>query len=106
MGKIAGGGGAEKGRLGPGQMIAVDLAEGRLYRDRELKDMLVASAPFSRWVENITVIDSLVRAARGGPAAMGREALRRRQLAVGCTLEELELVLHPMVEDAKEPVVS
>src|SRR5262252_5945559 len=97
---------AEKGRLGPGQMIAVDLAAGRLYRDRELKDMLVASAPFSRWVENITVIDSLVRSAPGRPAAMEREALRRRQLAVGCTVEELELVLHPMVEDAKEPVVS
>jgi glutamate synthase (NADPH) large chain len=97
---------AEKGRLGPGQMIAVDLAEGRLYRDRELKDMLVASAPFSRWVENITVIDSLVRSAPGRPAAMEREELRRRQLAVGCTVEELELVLHPMVEDAKEPVVS
>src|SRR5499425_1966363 len=64
---------AEKGRLGPGQMIAVDLADGRLYRDRELKDMLVASAPFSRWVENITVIDSLVRSAPGRPAAMERE---------------------------------
>src|SRR5260221_1102814 len=45
---------AEKGRLGPGQMIAVDLAAGRLYRDRELKDMLVALAPVSRRGENIT----------------------------------------------------
>jgi glutamate synthase (NADPH/NADH) large chain len=97
---------AEKGRLGPGQMIAVDLAAGRLYRDRELKDMLVASAPFSRWVENIIVIDSLVRSAPGEPASMEREELRRRQLGVGCTIEELELVLHPMVEDAKEAVIS
>jgi glutamate synthase (NADPH/NADH) large chain len=96
----------EKGRLGPGQMIAVDLAAGRLYRDGEIKDLLVAAAPFSEWVRNITVIDSLVRSAPGQPATMEKEELRRRQLAVGASIEELELVLHPMVEDAKEPVIS
>jgi glutamate synthase (NADPH/NADH) large chain len=96
----------EKGRLGPGQMIAVDLAAGRLYRDPEIMELLVGSAPFSEWVRNIIVIDSLVRSAPGKPAVMEKEELRRRQLAVGASIEELELVLHPMVEDAKEPVIS
>ena len=35
-----------------------------------------------------------------------REALRRRQLAAGFTLEDLELILHPMVEDAQGAVGS
>src|SRR5471032_1642126 len=51
----------EKGRLGPGQMIAVDLVAGKLYHDREIKDDLAASQDFSSWVKRITQIDSLIR---------------------------------------------
>jgi glutamate synthase (NADPH/NADH) large chain len=95
-----------KGRLGPGQMIAVDLAAGRLYHDGELMDELAAAAPFGDWVKRITVLDSLIRSAPTRPAALDRDALRRRQLTVGLTLEELELILHPMAEEAKEAVGS
>ncbi|MEX0815034.1 MAG: glutamate synthase large subunit [Dongiaceae bacterium] len=95
-----------KGRLGPGQMIAVDLAAGRLYHDGELMDELAAAAPFGDWVKRITVLDSLIRSAPARPAAIDRESLRRRQLTVGLTLEELELILHPMAEEAKEAVGS
>ena len=96
----------EKGRLGPGQMIAVDLQEGRLYRDREIKDLLAAKQPYGRWVANITVIDDLIRPDHGEPVVYGRDELRRRQLTFGFTMEELELILHPMVEDAKEATGS
>ena len=95
----------EKGRLGPGQMLGVDLAAGKLYRDRAIKDMLAASRPFSKWVKNITKIDSLIRQSNE-TVEFGREELRRRQLAFGWSLEELELILHPMVEEAKEAVGS
>ncbi|MGQ0665157.1 MAG: glutamate synthase large subunit [Pseudomonadota bacterium] len=91
-----------KGRVGPGQMIGVDLREGRLYADRELKAKLAASRPFSTWVKHITVIDSLIKADAGFRPQLGRDELRRRQVAVGHSLEDLELILHPMVEDAKE----
>jgi glutamate synthase (NADPH/NADH) large chain len=96
----------EKGRVGPGQMIGIDLAAGRFYRNRELMDHLSSQAAFSDWVKNITVIDSLVRNAPGKPASFEREELRRRQLASGFTMEDLELILHPMVEEAKEAVGS
>ncbi|MDB2397568.1 glutamate synthase large subunit, partial [Planktomarina temperata] len=43
----------EKGALGPGQLLAVDIAEGRLYHDTEMKDMLAASQDFSAWVGKI-----------------------------------------------------
>src|SRR3546814_12415948 len=45
----------EKGRLGPGQMIAVDLKEGRLYHDRELKDKVAALRPFGKWPKKIEI---------------------------------------------------
>jgi glutamate synthase (NADPH/NADH) large chain len=96
----------EKGRLGPGQMIAVDLAEGRLLHDRELKDALAAEQPYRQWVGNITHLDSLIQAGDAPRAAMTRDDLRARQRAVGMTLEDLELILHPMVEEAKEAVGS
>src|SRR5262249_33119787 len=51
---------AEKGRVGPGQMIAVDLGEGRFYHHREVMDKLAAEADFGAWVKNITVIDTLI----------------------------------------------
>jgi len=96
----------EKGRLGPGQMIAVDLAEGRLYKDTEIKDKLAAQRPYGNWIKNIQVLDDLVKQAPVEPAELPRDVLRRKQLAYGITMEDLEQILHPMVEDAKEAVGS
>jgi len=102
----------EKGRVGPGQMIAVDLAEGRLYHDREIKDRLAADQPYGEWVKNITNLSSLMENDGTDPeeaideGLRDREGLRRRQRAAGYTMEDLELILQPMVEDAKEPVGS
>jgi glutamate synthase (NADPH) large chain len=96
----------EKGRLGPGQMIGVDLATGRLYRDRGIKDQLAATRPYADWVKSITALDSLIKPARGETAELPRDELRRRQVAVGWSLEDLELILQPMAEDGKEAVGS
>ncbi len=96
----------EKGRVGPGQMVAVNLAEGKFFRDGELKEWLAKSRPFGDWTKNITVIDQIVRADSEAKQELSRDELRRRMLAVGWTLEDLELILHPMVEDAKEAVGS
>ncbi|GGG33128.1 glutamate synthase [Caldovatus sediminis] len=95
-----------KGRVGPGQCIGVDLDAARFYRDGALKDMLAARKPFGEWVKRTTRIDEIVRQDAGEPVLFQGEELRRRQLAVGYTLEELEAILHPMVEDANEPVGS
>jgi glutamate synthase (NADPH/NADH) large chain len=96
----------EKGRIGPGQMIAVDLRGGRLYHDGEVKEMLAATRPFGQWTKQIKKLDSLIKKGAGERVEFLRDELRRRQLAVGWTLEELEMVLHPMAEDGKEPVGS
>ncbi|MBP7336732.1 glutamate synthase large subunit [Niveispirillum sp.] len=96
----------EKGRLGPGQMIAVDLKEGRLFHDREIKDNLASGRPYGEWIGEITVLDDLVKKAPVEPAELSKDELRRRQLAYGITMEDLELILQPMVDDAKEAVGS
>ncbi|NIA67945.1 glutamate synthase large subunit [Pelagibius litoralis] len=96
----------EKGRLGPGQMIAVDLGAGKLYHNDEIKAHLAAQKPFGEWIVNVTSIDDLLRPDHGEPVRWEGEALRRRQLNYGLTMEDLELILHPMVDDAKESIGS
>ena len=96
----------EKGRVGPGQTIGVDLETARFYRDDELKDALAARQPYGEWARRMTPIDSIVKTDAPEPVLYEGEALRRRQLSVGVTLEELEIILHPMVEDSQEAVGS
>ncbi len=95
----------EKGALGPGQMLAVDMAEGKLWHDVDLKDMLAASQPFDEWVQKITDLEEITDGVDEQPKFTG-EDLRKRQIAAGYTIEELEMILHPMVEDAKEVLAS
>ncbi|HYI82189.1 MAG TPA: glutamate synthase large subunit, partial [Acetobacteraceae bacterium] len=97
---------AAKGRVGPGQCIAVDLESGRFFGDAELKDELAARKPFGDWTARTTRIDAIVKADAVERPVFGSEELRRRQVAVGYTLEELEAILHPMVEEANEAVGS
>ena len=94
-----------KGALGPGQMLAVDMAEGKIWKDTELKDMLSASRPFGEWASNITDLEKIDEGDDEKTLFTGA-ALRTRQIAAGLTLEDLEGVLHPMVEDGKEGLIS
>lgn len=96
----------EKGALGPGQMIALDLQEGRFYHDREIKDRLADARPYEDWVQDIKAIEDL-------PGYKGPEAptfcgaeLRTRQVMAGLTHEDLELILQPQVMTGKEAIGS
>ncbi|AHM03417.1 Glutamate synthase [NADPH] large chain [Roseibacterium elongatum DSM 19469] len=95
----------EKGALGPGQLIAVDMAEQKLFHDTEIKDALAASRPFGDWVGKIT---DLAIETNGVTETAIFEAteLRKRQVAAGYSMEELEQILAPMAEDGKEAIAS
>ena len=95
----------EKGALGPGQMIAVDMAEGKLYHDVALKDKLAAAQPYADWVQKIVDLNTLLRDVPEVAMFEGAD-LRKRQIAAGFTVEELEQVLAPMAEDGKEMIAS
>ncbi|MEP1767336.1 MAG: glutamate synthase large subunit [Sulfitobacter sp.] len=94
-----------KGALGPGQLLAVDMKKGKLFGDTEIKDKLAAARPFGEWVSKINELDGALAKVTEKPLFEGAE-LRRRQIAAGYSIEELEQILAPMAEDAKESLAS
>jgi len=94
-----------KGALGPGQMVGVHIGKGELYHDEELKDKMSAALPFGDWVGKINELDEALASVEEKPLFTGNE-LRRRQVAAGYTIEELEQILAPMAEDGKETLAS
>jgi glutamate synthase (NADPH/NADH) large chain len=96
----------EKGRLGPGQMIAVNLAEGKLYRDADLKDRIAAEQDYASLVGGFRSMNDLPDRGTETLPAFSRAELTKRQVAAGMTLEDMEMILAPMAEDAKEAVGS
>ncbi|NNE53373.1 MAG: glutamate synthase large subunit [Sulfitobacter sp.] len=95
----------QKGALGPGQMIGVHMGKGQLYHDKELKDKMSAALPFGEWVGKILELDEALSQVTEKPVFEGNE-LRRRQVAAGYSIEDLEQILAPMAEDAKESLAS
>ena len=95
----------EKGRLGPGQMIAVDLDEGVVLHDRAVKDRIAGEADYGSMIGEFVGIEDLADTAPSLPA-WDRAELSRRQVAAGQTLEDMELILSPMVDGAKEAIGS
>ena len=95
----------EKGALGPGQMLAVDMKKGLLFHDTEIKDKLAKALPFGDWVGKINELDEELSGLTEAATFSGGD-LRKRQIAAGYTMEELETILAPMAEDGKELVAS
>ena len=91
----------EKGRLGPGQMLAVDLDNGRLLRNWEVKQEAATRHPYGSWLaDNRRNLESQPwRQER----ALGDLELLQRQTASGFTSEDLDLVIEDMAGAAKEP---
>ena len=96
----------EKGRLGPGQMIAVDLDNGQLFKDRAIKDRVAAQHDYGALVKDFRTMDDLLHTGKHDSPTWKRSELLRRQIAAGLTLEDMELILSPMVEEAKEATGS
>ncbi len=98
---------AERGRLGPGEMIAVNLEEGRILYDAEIKDQLVDRQEWAKWTKRAKSMNALLSSARTiEDDRPDDEQRRRRQLMSGWTMEDMELILAPMAETGKEAVGS
>ncbi|MBM1689537.1 glutamate synthase large subunit [Sulfitobacter geojensis] len=95
----------EKGALGPGQLISVDMKKGKLFHDAKIKDKLSQALPFGEWVGKIVELDAPLAKVTEQPVFTGND-LRRRQVAAGYSIEDLEQILAPMAEDAKETLAS
>ena len=89
-----------RGRLGPGQMIAVDPERG-FEEDARIKRRLAARRPYGEWLAR-----GLVHASVGEPVEPPADDLTARQAAFGYTREELNVVLRPVGAHAHEPTSS
>jgi glutamate synthase domain-containing protein 2/glutamate synthase domain-containing protein 1/glutamate synthase domain-containing protein 3 len=92
-----------KGRLRPGRLFLVDLAEGRVVPDAEAKAKVAGRRPYGAWfdAEHVRLADLPQRS----PRPLG-QPLRRLQLAFGYTQEDMKVMLAPLAANAEEAVGS
>ncbi|MEB3322995.1 MAG: glutamate synthase central domain-containing protein, partial [Synechococcaceae cyanobacterium] len=91
----------EKGRLGPGQMLAVDLENHRLLHNWEVKEEAAARLPYAAWLAEHR--RSLPAGGWEQERRLGDFELLRLQTASGFTAEDLDLVIEDMAGQGKEP---
>ena len=96
---------AFKGRLQPGRMFLVDMKEGRIVADEEIKEAIAKAHPYRQWLnENLVNLDDLPAVETAPPETA--VSLIQQQTAFGYTFEELRLLLAPMGRDGVEAVGS
>ena len=111
----------EKGRLGPGQMIAVDLENHEVLKNWEIKQRIAKQHPYGEWLQQhrqelkqiVNSQSSHVNgnghlAAENGNGhsptdKIDKQTLLQRQTAFGYTTEDVEMVIHPMAIAGSEP---
>ncbi len=95
----------KKWRLQPGKMFLIDMEQGRIIDDKELKDSLANAKPYREWIEKIRIRLDAVSASREKTEA-APAALLDRQQAFGYTQEDIKVILEPMVQNGEEPTGS
>ncbi len=96
----------EKGRLQPGRMFVVDMEQGRIIGDEELKQQICSQQPYAEWLNKYKIrIDELPEP-RVTFTHLEREQIFKYQRAFGYATEDLETIIAPMSIDGKEPVGS
>ncbi len=91
--------------IGPGRMIVADLKTGRLFDEIEAADTLAEAHPYTAWLERMIDLEPLVGPGPEPRLATG-ETLTRWQIAAGHSMEDLDLILDPMIRDGKEAIGS
>jgi glutamate synthase (NADPH/NADH) large chain/glutamate synthase (ferredoxin) len=95
----------QKGRLMPGRMFLIDTVQGRLIDDEEVKAEIVSRKPYRSWVTQYRIsLDELPEPLN--VPQPDHPTTRQRQQAFGYTVEELKMVLTPMVVNGEEAISS
>lgn len=94
-----------KWRLQPGKMFLIDLEQGRMIDDEELKASLANAKPYKQWIENLRIkLDDL--SDTSGQAPQSPVELLDRQQAFGYTQEDIKFLMSPMAQAGEEGVGS
>ncbi|HDR67688.1 MAG TPA: glutamate synthase subunit alpha, partial [Bacteroidaceae bacterium] len=95
----------EKGRLKPGKMILVDVKEGKILRDEELRSELASEHPYAHWIsQNMVNLESIETGNIVSPSL--NVEYKHYLTAFNYSGEDIEKIIKPMAESGKEPLSS
>ena len=96
-----------KWRLQPGKMFLIDLEQGRMIDDEELKASLAKAKPYKQWIENLRIrLETLGAATVANNPPRQDIALLDRQQAFGYTQEDIKFLMAPMAANGEEGIGS
>jgi glutamate synthase (NADPH/NADH) large chain len=96
----------EKGRLQPGKMFVVDMEQGRIISDEELKEQICSQKPYGEWLNKYKIRMEELPEPRVLFTHLEHDQVFKYQKAFGYSTEDLETIIAPMAIDGKEPVGS
>ncbi len=104
-----------KWRLQPGKMFLIDLEQGRMIDDEELKANLANAKPYKQWIENLRIkLDDVsiddrriaTEKVEAGKRVTDKASLLDRQQAFGFTQEDIKFLIAPMATNGEEGIGS
>lgn len=96
-----------KWRLQPGKMFLIDLEQGRMIDDEELKASLAKAKPYKQWIENLRIrLETLGASTVANNPPRQNIALLDRQQAFGYTQEDIKFLMAPMAANGEEGIGS
>ncbi len=96
----------EKGRLQPGKMFVVDMEQGRIISDEELKQSICSQKPYADWLNKYKIRLEELPEPRVLFTELEKDQVFKYQKAFGYSIEDIETIITPMALDAKEPTGS
>ena len=96
----------ENGRLQPGKMFIVDIEEGRIISDDEVKKSICSQKPYGDWLNKYKIRLNELPEPRVMFTHLEHEQVFKYQKAFGYSSEELDNIIAPMALDGKEPIGS
>jgi glutamate synthase (NADPH/NADH) large chain len=96
----------EKGRLQPGKMFVVDMEQGRIISDDELKQTICTQKPYAEWLNKYKIKLEELPEPRVTFSHLSQEQIFKYQKAFGYSTEDIETLITPMALDGKEPIGS
>ncbi|MBL6931415.1 MAG: glutamate synthase large subunit [Rhodospirillales bacterium] len=94
-----------KWRLQPGKMLLIDLEEGRIVDDAELKETLSKAKPYQKWLDKTQImLDDLPDEV--SPMTPDKKTILERQQAFGYTQEDIKFYIGPMAVGGQDPLGS
>ena len=92
------------GRLEPGKMFLVNMNEGRIVNDEEIKESISKKYPYNKWLKNLIYLKEIPY--NDCPVFLNEEPLEKRKVLFGYTQEDIKTIILPMANHAKEPIGS